>query len=91
MVGQDEIRVPGQGLVDNGGHRVYREQHAPDRCVGIAADEAHRVPIPRPGWVIHLLEDSDDAGKSWNPRIGGHAAHCTGHIASSARYPRDLA
>ena len=72
VVGQEEVRVPGDGLVDDGLDRVDGEQHAPDRRRGVAADQPDGVPVPRPRGVVHLLEHLDDLGQG---RGAGFARH----------------
>ena len=62
-MGDDEVGVPGERLLDDGLHRVDGEQHPADGGLRVAADEADGVPVTGPGRVVHRLEDADDLGE----------------------------
>lgn len=49
MVGQEDVGIPIQGLVDGGSHGIYREQHTAQREVISPSHQANSVPILRLG------------------------------------------
>ena len=78
VVGDQQVRAPRDGLVDDGLDRVDGEQHPAYRLVGVAGDQPDGVPVGGPARVVEPVEHADDVGqgdacgharaRTWNGR-----------------------
>ncbi len=84
MVGDDQVRVPGEGLVDDGVHGVHGEQDPPYRLLRVSADQADRVPGGGPPEGVDLLEGRGDVGQGDGGRGRGVHGHETNALPCRA-------
>ena len=85
MVGDDEVRLLDQCLVDDGKDRVDGEQDPPDGRVGVAAGQADGIPVLGEDRRVPLLQHSDDIADA-ERRRSGHGLRL--RIAGQAGGPR---
>ncbi len=59
VVGDDELRAPGDGLIGNGPDRIDRQKDPRDLGIWITDDGADRIPVIGPAGVVQRIELGD--------------------------------
>ena len=70
VVRDQQVRTPRDRLVDDGLHRVDREQHPAYRLVRVAHDQPDGVPVLRPARVVERVERGDHVAEAERLRHG---------------------
>jgi hypothetical protein len=85
VMGHDEVRAPGDRLVDDGLDRVDREQHAAHGLRRVARDQSHGIPGLGSTRRVAPVEHTDDVGeRGRSGLVVDHLVNATCRAAAGA-------